>query len=166
MDNKRSKGLTFLGYFLICIGTFGALLHSHIDLFFGVLGALSAVCGIGIVKRLKWANYATIIVFGTTIIYQCLWCSPVFHKERIAMAEAKYKRRTENTFGDKFQVNLNGPLVSKSEYVAIESEKVQKVKETKYLFGWMVIKSILPLLIILYLSRRKIKEEFKKKPIT
>lgn len=162
---KRSGTLTFLGYFLLIGGILGILLFFRVAGIFNIQFILSIICGIGIIKRLHWARLATIYVEVAIILCYCFWCSPVFQKERIAQAEAKY-RHAEKEEGEKFSISLKGPLVSKSEYLAYEQEKVEKEKMSQFLWGTMLIKSIIPLLIISLLSKRKIKEEFEIKPVS
>jgi hypothetical protein len=139
MDRKRTIPLTFLGYLLLLGGMTGILLYFRVAGIFHIQFILSIICGVGIIKRYYWARLLTIYVEVGTILFYCLWFSPFCHQNRI---------EHRNSFYDKAKV-----------------DRVEVSSIPRFPWGILLLKSFVPMLIILFLSKSEIRKEFENKPI-
>lgn len=140
MDRKRTIPLTLLGYLLVFAGMNGILFYFRVAGIFHIQFILSIICGVGIIKRYYWARWLTICVEVGTILFYCIWFSPLCHQNRI---------EHRNSFYDKAKV-----------------DRVEVSSIPRFPWGILIIKSFVPMLIILFLAKSEIKQEFKRKPIS
>ena len=121
------------------------------------LGIFSIICGVALFRLLPRGRNVTIIYFFCASIFGCLYFSPIFHQQRIREYENRYKIRASE---DYLKYRFDNET-SKKEYLARQWKRVEEEKKASFNLQLIIGIIIFYSIIILYLFRSKVKEQFK-----
>jgi hypothetical protein len=161
MKKKRLTGITILSIYMFAWSPISIfLIIDALDTFSQIkiiaFALCSIICGIALFRLANWGRKLTVIYFICSIIYGCLYFSPVLYKQRIQDYEKIYKRRTsEKKLKHRFDNEI-----SKKEYLTSQLEWLEERKKKKFNLPRMLLTMIWPGILILSLCNPRIKEQF------
>ena len=166
MKQKRLLGTTLLGIFLIFGGIVGVLSSPLRFNYLGITASVistvitiaSIVCGFGLFKLKPWGHKFALVYIICGMMYGCIYQSPIMHSQRMQYHRNMYNRIINNNK----QYKIKGKEVSKEEYISYSEKMLSKQQEQKTNKRQLLFTIIFDSLILLYLSRPKVRNQFKK----
>jgi len=162
MEKKRSVGVTVLSIFLV-IGGLITFVPNDATAFVKIInifgGIASIICAVALFRLLPWGRKATIMFIVGGIVYSFIYHSPIFLNQRIYQLEKRY----ESIVNDEHPVSysMNEKKVTKEEYLAYQRRKIEREINNKFNYPYMILALLCQGLILLFLFRKNIKQQFK-----
>jgi hypothetical protein len=160
LKSSRLLSITVLSIYMLISGLSGFLLlglflppYSPFKIVSMIFCLASVICAIMLFFRPVPGRKLTIIYFSCSIIYSCLYFSPLFHEQRIKVQETRYEKKIA-----RYRSKHKNNKIPDEKYYSRDA--IEKEKSKPFNFPKMLLAIFLPVAIVFYLCNPSIKEKF------